>query len=61
MGEFGVILMIGGNIKGETNVISISIYELVEQLEYYKAHYLSFIMLIFSFLILFFLFYIDKE
>lgn len=56
LGEFGVVLMIGGNIPGKTKVISIAIYDLVEQLEYSAAHVLSGGMLILSFLILFVLF-----
>ena len=41
IGEFGVVLMIGGNIPGETRVVSIAIYDYVEALEYSKAHYLA--------------------
>lgn len=52
IGEFGVILMIGGNIPGETRVLSISIYEHVEALEYEKAHFLSAGLLCFSFFVL---------
>ena len=52
MGEFGVVLMIGGNIPGETRVASVQIYDHVEALEYGQAHNLSAIMLIFSFLVL---------
>ncbi len=48
MGEFGVVLMLGGNISGETQTISIAIYDYVEMLEYGKAHILSLILLIFS-------------
>ncbi|MER2494018.1 molybdate ABC transporter permease subunit [Catenovulum sediminis] len=53
VGEFGVILMIGGNIPGETQVVSVQIYEYVEALEYQKAHWLSASMLLFSFVVLF--------
>jgi len=53
MGEFGVILMIGGSIPGETRVLSIAIYEHVEVLEYTQAHWLAGIMLAFSFFVLF--------
>lgn len=49
VGEFGVVLMIGGNIANETQVISVKIYEHVEALEYAQAHYLSIIMIVFSF------------
>ncbi|WP_017445332.1 molybdate ABC transporter permease subunit [Gayadomonas joobiniege] len=52
LGEFGVVLMIGGNIPGETQLISVQIYEYVESLEYGKAHFLSGFMLIVSFIIL---------
>ena len=55
IGEFGVILMIGGNIPGETRVLSIAIYDHVESMEYTQAHILSAGMLIFSFLVLFIL------
>jgi molybdate transport system permease protein len=41
VGEFGVVLMIGGNIPGETQVLSIAIYDHVESLEYARAHWLS--------------------
>ncbi len=52
VGEFGVILMIGGNIPGETKVLSIALYDHVETLEYDQAHLLSGGMLAFSFLVL---------
>jgi len=52
LGEFGVVLMVGGNIPGQTKVLSISIYDHVEVLEYTQAHILSVGLLIFSFLIL---------
>ncbi|GAB3488789.1 molybdate ABC transporter permease subunit [Marinomonas epiphytica] len=52
VGEFGVVLMIGGNINGETSVISVKIYEHVEAFEYHQAHALSFIMVAFSFVAL---------
>lgn len=53
LGEFGVVLMIGGNIPGKTQVLSIAIYDHVESLEYGQAHLLSAGLLLFSFLILF--------
>lgn len=53
IGEFGVILMIGGSIPGETKVASVAIYEYVEILDYKMAHVYSLIMLIVSFLVLF--------
>jgi|GEM_PF-47547 len=52
LGEFGVVLMIGGNIPGRTRVLSIAIYDHVERLEYAQAHRLSLGMLLFSFLAL---------
>jgi molybdate transport system permease protein len=52
VGEFGVVLMIGGNIPGVTRVASVQIYDHVEALEYMDAHRLAGIMLVFSFLVL---------
>jgi molybdate transport system permease protein len=52
LGEFGVVLMVGGNIPGETQVLSIAIYEQVEVLDYVTAHRLSMGLLLFSFLVL---------
>ncbi len=52
LGEFGVVLMIGGNIPGETQVVSIAIYDHVEGLEYTHAHWLSAGLLLMSFLML---------
>ncbi|EED36276.1 molybdate ABC transporter, permease protein [Luminiphilus syltensis NOR5-1B] len=52
LGEFGVVLMIGGNIPGETRVLSIAIYEHVETLDYASAHTLAAGLLFFSFLVL---------
>lgn len=52
LGEFGVVLMVGGNIPGETQVLSIAVYEQVETLNYAAAHQLSAALLIFSFLVL---------
>jgi molybdate transport system permease protein len=52
LGEFGVVLMIGGNIPGSTQVVSIAIYDHVESLEYIQAHWLSAGLLLFSFLML---------
>lgn len=53
IGEFGVVLMVGGNIPGETRVLSIAIYEHVETLNYGEAHILSAGLLLFSFAVLF--------
>ena len=52
LGEFGVVLMIGGNIPGETRVASIAIYEHVESLDYAAAHGLSLVLLVLSFVLL---------
>lgn len=52
VGEFGVVLMIGGNIPGRTRVVSVQIYDHVEALEYAQAHHLSAVMLVFSFIVL---------
>lgn len=52
IGEFGVVLMIGGNIPGETQVLSIAIYDHVEGMEYVHAHWLSGGLLLMSFLML---------
>jgi molybdate transport system permease protein len=54
LGEFGVVLMVGGNIPGETQVISIAIYDHVESLEYSQAHTLSALLLLLSFTALIF-------
>jgi len=52
VGEFGVVLMIGGNIPDKTRVVSVQIYDHVEALEYANAHWLSAGMLLFSFIVL---------
>ncbi|MFT6094148.1 MAG: molybdate transport system permease protein [Pseudohongiellaceae bacterium] len=52
VGEFGVVLMIGGNIPGQTRVVSVQIYDYVESLEYTQAHWLSAAMVLFSFCVL---------
>lgn len=52
VGEFGVVLMIGGSIPGETRVLSVAIYEQVETLDYAQAHLLAAGMLGFAFLVL---------
>jgi len=56
VGEFGVVLMIGGNIPNATRVVSVQIYDHVEALEYVQAHWLSGGMLLFSFVALFLLY-----
>jgi len=52
VGEFGVVLMVGGSIPGETKVASVAIYEMVEIMDYGSAHIYSVIMLIISFFVL---------
>jgi len=52
VGEFGVVLMIGGNIPGKTQVASVQIYNHVESMEYAQAHWLAGGMLLFSFIVL---------
>lgn len=52
VGEFGVVLMIGGNIPGETRVVSVQIYDYVEALEYGQAHRLAGALVVFSFSVL---------
>ena len=51
VGEFGVVLMIGGNIPGETKVLSIAIYDYVERLEWGNAHILAAGMVVFAFIV----------
>ena len=61
MGEFGIVLMVGGGIHGKTKVIAISIYDHVEQLSFGKAHFLAGGILILSFIILLTLFYSNRR
>jgi molybdate transport system permease protein len=61
LGEFGVVLMIGGNIPGETQVLSIAIYDHVEALEYGSAHWLSAALLLFSFVVLFLVYRMNQR
>ncbi len=61
LGEFGVVLMVGGNIPGKTKVISIEIYDRVEVLEYTEAHILSGGLLLFSFLVLLTVYTINRR
>ncbi len=60
VGEFGVILMIGGNIPGETQVLSLILYEHVETLQYSRAHGLAAGLLVFSFVTLYWLYSSDR-
>jgi molybdate transport system permease protein len=61
VGEFGVVLMIGGNIPGETRVLSIAIYDHVESLEYIHAHWLSGGLLLMSFLMLIMVYALNRK
>lgn len=61
LGEFGIVLMVGGNIPGETRVISIEIFNRVETLDYSGAHILSFGLLIASFLALTITYFLGRE
>ena len=61
IGEFGVVLMVGGAIPGETRVISIQIYEAVESLDYGEAHTLSALLLAFSFTVLVLVYAINRK
>jgi len=61
LGEFGVVLMIGGNIPGQTRVLSVQIYDHVEALDYGQAHWLAGAMVLFSFLVLLFLYSIPAR
>ncbi len=59
VGEFGVVLMVGGNIPGQTRVVSVQIYDYVEALEYGSAHRLAAVMLVFSFSVLLMLYLLN--
>ena len=61
LGEFGVVLMVGGNIPGRTQVISIAIFEHVETIDYRQAHILSAGLLVLSFLLLLLIFGINRR
>lgn len=61
LGEFGVVLMIGGNIPGETQVVSIAIYDHVESLQYAQAHWLSATLLVISFVLLAAVFAVNRR
>lgn len=61
VGEFGVVLMIGGSIPGKTQVLSIRIYEFVEQMDWPSAHVLAGGLLVFAFIVLFALLSVDRR
>ncbi len=60
VGEFGVVLMIGGNITGETRVISVQLYNHVEAMNYQAAHSLAALLVLFSFSVLLGLYYLNR-
>jgi molybdate transport system permease protein len=61
VGEFGVVLMIGGNIPGQTKVLSIAIYDYVESLQWAQAHVLAAGMLVFSFVVILAMMLLEKR
>ncbi len=61
LGEFGVVLMVGGNIPGETRVISIAIFDHVESMNYAAAHRLSLLLLVFAFAVLLAMFALNRR
>lgn len=61
IGEFGVVLMVGGNIPGRTKVVSIAIYENVETINYAAAHTLSAVLLAFSFVVLLLVYTLNRR
>jgi molybdate transport system permease protein len=61
LGEFGVVLMVGGNIPGKTRVISIEIFNAVETLDYATAYRLSGGLVVFSFLVLVFVYVLNRD
>nr|WP_024788199.1 MULTISPECIES: molybdate ABC transporter permease subunit [unclassified Lebetimonas] len=61
VGEFGVVLMVGGSIPGKTEVASVAIYDYVEMMDYKSAHFYSAIMLIISFLVLLFVYIFNEK
>ncbi|TAJ32531.1 MAG: molybdate ABC transporter permease subunit [Reyranella sp.] len=61
VGEFGVVLMIGGNIPGQTKVLSIAIYDYVETLQWAQAHVLAAGMLVFSFVVILTMMVLEKR
>jgi len=61
VGEFGVVLMIGGNIPGKTKVLSVAIYDYVESLQWTQAHILAGGMLVFSFVVILSMMLLEKR
>ena len=61
LGEFGVVLMVGGNIPGETRLVSIAIYDHVETLDYASAHQLALVLIGFVFVTLLGMFLVNRR
>jgi molybdate transport system permease protein len=61
VGEFGVVLMVGGNIPGQTKVLSVAIYDYVESLQWAQAHILAAGMLVFSFVVILTMMVLEKR
>ena len=61
LGEFGVVLMVGGNIPGETRVVSIAIYDHVESLNYAAAHQVSITLIVLAFALLLMMFLVNRR
>jgi molybdate transport system permease protein len=61
LGEFGVVLMVGGNIPGETRVVSIAIYDHVESLDYAAAHQMSIVLVVFAFAVLLSMYLLNRK
>ncbi|MBX3177156.1 MAG: molybdate ABC transporter permease subunit [Candidatus Hydrogenedentes bacterium] len=61
VGEFGVVLMLGGSIPGETKVVSIAVYERVEALDFAAAHGMAGLLVAFSFTVLFFVYALNRN
>ncbi len=61
LGEFGVVLMVGGSIPGETRVVSIAIYEAVERHDYVSAHQLAAVMILLSYAVLFVVYALNRR
>ena len=61
IGEFGVVLMVGGSIPGQTRVLSTTIFEHVEAMEYGQAHTIAAVLLIFSFLVLLAVYVVNRR
>jgi molybdate transport system permease protein len=61
IGEFGVVLMVGGSIPGQTRVLSTTIFEHVEAMEYGQAHAIAAVLLTFSFLVLLAVYVVNRR